>query len=872
MDRDDPPQDKPKDDELPTYAAVEAEEPQAAARWNRWRGWIEKRRVATAIGSHFSHQLLTPLPHLEPQNAMQKIPREDPDDDQPAPVEQLDGEPQARPPARRQHTQLNIAPPDYIPAEPSLPQGEAYGLSVVDVLPSLHPRKDQAPVAQPGLAAQPLADAVAIPIWTGEAVYQLDLLEDATSDMNPDNPQGVVLALVGPSDEECNKTIRMYNLASLASLVRWYCSQGDHPPLDMGRSTGQSLGTLARARLRKSRRQSDIAKGIRALVVDDLKAASPATSSPSISLATPARRNDRSRSPVNSPPNSRGNSFPVTPPQSTTSLLTAGSPIRPTHIPKSPSQTSVASSSWDIVDELPTRWATDYVPFASANSRLTTVQILFYQLYKSTGGRMPTSLAIATKSSILLYESPRNERAFKFAKASSKSISFTVQSGNKASASEHTQSSSSSSSGTLRKNRSVDYGTQTCLFVAFEKKAGLIRIGDSAVQEVESFPDLGASMSTVPPRPRPSPMEGGISLSSGPVRRSIAASFDGSAFWRSHPPWLGLVELQLPPLAVSAAYMMSADDSRLPSLPGSICFITRGRTTQIHPVPLPMSFNNTALSTTPLKTLTWQHQATKIHARLSLQATPQNPVPESARGPPAPLLQVIGLGPEGVEIQEFGLEFLLKKQDAKDKGKARATFDSDPIVRAYADVGGAAGFLCCGGQWNKPMSRMTSPVNDIRGVLNSTIYESGGMYGWVSKGDNAELGLGSLLLHSDDSPNEQSISPPISLSSTFRHQEGFDYVNDWDPADPKHHVYSRYTTPVSIRVEKVLSALLKGHAITYSSGLQAAHAAVTLYNPKRIAITKGYIGVHHILDIRKRSVPESSVIDLDDDYREGDLA
>lgn len=41
----DPPSDKPQDDELPTYADVEAEEPQAAARWNRWRGWIEKRRV-----------------------------------------------------------------------------------------------------------------------------------------------------------------------------------------------------------------------------------------------------------------------------------------------------------------------------------------------------------------------------------------------------------------------------------------------------------------------------------------------------------------------------------------------------------------------------------------------------------------------------------------------------------------------------------------------------------------------------------------------------------------------------------------------------------------------------------------------------------
>lgn len=192
--------------------------------------------------------------------------REDPIEDEPAPVAQSGGQP-IPPTPRRQHTQLNIAPPNYIPSEPPLPQGEpcepsrlylhqfgsrflphangrihcmlpllsdrfllvgsADGLSVVDVLPSLHPRKgEQAPSLNPGLATQPLADAVAVPIWTGEAVYQLDLLEDATSDMNPESPQGVVLALVGPSDDECGKSIRMYNLASLASLVRWYCNQG----------------------------------------------------------------------------------------------------------------------------------------------------------------------------------------------------------------------------------------------------------------------------------------------------------------------------------------------------------------------------------------------------------------------------------------------------------------------------------------------------------------------------------------------------------------------------------------------------------------------------------------------------------------------
>ncbi|KIO30204.1 hypothetical protein M407DRAFT_156709 [Tulasnella calospora MUT 4182] len=142
----------------------------------------------------------------------------------------------------------------------------------------------------------------------------------------------------------------------------------------------------------------------------------------------------------------------------------------------------------------------------------------------------------------------------------------------------------------------------------------------------------------------------------------------------------------------------------------------------------------------------------------------------------------------------------------------------------------------------------------------------------MSPPEIADLGLGSLLLHADDTPNEQSISPAISLSTTFRQQEGFDLETQWDPADPKRHVYSRYTTPISIRLEKVLGTILKGDAITYASGLQAANAAITHYNPRRVAITKGYMGVHHILDIHKRSAPNLTVIDLDEDYQEGDLA
>ncbi len=56
------------------------------------------------------------------------------------------------------------------------------------------------------------------------SVYQMSLLEaESTGD---GTPQGVVLALIGPSgdspkEQEGIRTIRMYNLASLVSLAKW---------------------------------------------------------------------------------------------------------------------------------------------------------------------------------------------------------------------------------------------------------------------------------------------------------------------------------------------------------------------------------------------------------------------------------------------------------------------------------------------------------------------------------------------------------------------------------------------------------------------------------------------------------------------------
>jgi hypothetical protein len=63
------------------------------------------------------------------------------------------------------------------------------------------------------------------------SVYQLSILESQDNDC--DVPQGVVMALVGaePTDLNADKdkdqfrSVRMYNLSSLASLASWAASQ-----------------------------------------------------------------------------------------------------------------------------------------------------------------------------------------------------------------------------------------------------------------------------------------------------------------------------------------------------------------------------------------------------------------------------------------------------------------------------------------------------------------------------------------------------------------------------------------------------------------------------------------------------------------------
>ena len=96
--------------------------------------------------------------------------------------------------------------------------------------------------------------------------------------------------------------------------------------------------------------------------------------------------------------------------------------LRGSRPPYNPSLSLDSGESWDVVEDLPLRWASDYVSLAIPGSRLASGSVLFYDIWSDTTsiGRRGALLAVATaaKQSVLLYEAPKGERAFRFVKVS----------------------------------------------------------------------------------------------------------------------------------------------------------------------------------------------------------------------------------------------------------------------------------------------------------------------------------------------------------------------------------------------------------------------------------------------------------------------
>lgn len=65
-------------------------------------------------------------------------------------------------------------------------------------------------------------------------------------------------------------------------------------------------------------------------------------------------------------------------------------------------------------------------------------------------------------------------------------------------------------------------------------------------------------------------------------------------------------------------------------------------------------------------------------------------------------------------------------------------------------------------------------------------------------------------------------------------------------------VYARLARPTGSRLEHVLTKILHGESLVYSTGLSAIHAYLIRLSPKRVAITGGYHGTHSVIDIHHR--------------------
>lgn len=85
-------------------------------------------------------------------------------------------------------------------------------------------------------------------------------------------------------------------------------------------------------------------------------------------------------------------------------------------------------------------------------------------------------------------------------------------------------------------------------------------------------------------------------------------------------------------------------------------------------------------------------------------------------------------------------------------------------------------------------------------------------------------------------------------------------------------VYARLARPTGSRLEHVLTKLLHGETLVYSTGLSAIHAYLVRLAPKRVAITGGYHGAHSVLDVHQRLVGVVKVtLDEVDKLEAGDV-
>ncbi|KAH7931183.1 hypothetical protein BV22DRAFT_1101159 [Leucogyrophana mollusca] len=717
--------------DLPTYDDLAAHSG-PNSRFGRWRGWIEKRaaeryadistedlqrRRERGWGNETTEETIpvinepraraTSMPLRLRINAdLPAVPTPDPDPDPDPSLLQPTTGPSPLPGELLSPTHLRLhqfgsrfLPHCTSPIRCLLPLqsdrllliGHDRGLSVLNMYP-------QEWAETGGIMQKGPDEAQSRPIWTGEAVYQLSILEYEDAGDGP--AQGVVLALVGPdvdpssaSHQESVRTLRMYNLASLTSLAKWTIAQRGTRPLDLRRPSDWHPQQTPK----KHRPASSITRGLRSLMVESPTRTIPTQTSFQSLLPTGEQRARR---------------------KSTSASM---------------------DSTWDVLDDLdlPLRWAADYVPLAGANSRMSSSSVISYALWQE-GGRYNhrALLAVATKSNIYLYETPKGERAFHFVKEfytpiQPRSLVFVQQSVQDIFRSPsdvgplrttggygHNRVASTESSFSLYNPRNslvapvnVTYAAQPAIFVIFDKKAGVIRIADAAVTEIEMY-DTGGSASS----------------SSSSVRDTLTAS--SSRRSRMSVDFAAMKEMSKGLWVLPSKAELPATRSLYPGADSrSVYLLTRGKQTHIVPSPLPAS----VATTPPLYTITWKSHPSSVSPRVC-----KPPRSSSSEEPPSPFLQLVGMGEDGIEVHEVPLSLL-----SKGKGKATGTSLSEPVY-AQSFIG-EAGYLVSGGHWHRPphgppqLSRTQSATSiasfeslETEEIV-SKLKEEQGVYGWWRK-------------------------------------------------------------------------------------------------------------------------------------------
>lgn len=132
------------------------------------------------------------------------------------------------------------------------------------------------------------------------------------------------------------------------------------------------------------------------------------------------------------------------------------------------------------------------------------------------------------------------------------------------------------------------------------------------------------------------------------------------------------------------------------------------------------------------------------------------------------------------------------------------------------------------------------------------------------------MDFSTLAIHADHnySDGTRDVAPAISLSTTFKSPSPAELEarpelldSNWDPAEPSRDFYSRETKPSVTRAEKVLEALIGQPTMLYPSGIAAFWAILMLVRPDVIAITDGYPGVHHGIQVYKRLRGDDQVVE-----------